>query len=113
MLKQLKNLYIAFLQKKVGFCVASGEDPNDPFAELDPDISCPQEERISDLLLKPCKPNCRGGKADRNRGAAQKITSFVVNFSVVSGGAALIAASTATGVSYLAPVLGGLLFGNF
>ena len=38
---------------------------------------------------------------------------IVVNFSVVSGGAALIAASTATGVSYLAPALGGLLFGNF
>ena len=38
---------------------------------------------------------------------------IVVNFSVVSGGAALVAASTATGVSYLAPALGGLLFGNF
>ena len=63
-----------YLQKKVGFCVASGEDPNDPFADVDVDIdnSCPQEERISDLLLRPCKPNCRGGKIkiDRNWVAA-------------------------------------------
>ena len=38
-------------------------------------------------------------------------TILVVNFSVVSGGAALIATSSVSGLS-LAPGLGGLLFGN-
>ena len=32
---------------------------------------------------------------------------------MVAGGTALIAASTVTGVSYLAPALGGLLFGKY
>ena len=39
-------------------------------------------------------------------------TIILVYFSVVAGGAVLVAASTATGLS-LAPAWGGLLFGNF
>jgi len=81
-------------QQNVGFCVASGEDPTDPFADLDPDISCRPKDKIRAGSLKPCKPNCRG-----------------VYFSVVAGGAALVAASASTGLS-LAPAWAGLLFGT-
>ena len=42
--------------------MASGEDPTDPFADLDPDISCRPKDKIRAGSLKPCKPNCRGGK---------------------------------------------------
>ena len=56
-----KKLYF---KEKDDICVASGQDPHDPFADLDPDINCLPDKKVTDDLLKPCKPNCRGGKLD-------------------------------------------------
>ena len=51
-------------KQNVGFCVAAGENLNDPFADLDPDMKCPPENKVHAGSLKPCKPNCRGGKEE-------------------------------------------------
>merc|ERR1712079_991940 len=86
-----------------GLCVAESQDPSDFTSELDPDRECDwfifdpvTSEGFSQRFssLQSCKNNCRG-----------------VNFSVVSGGAALVAASLIAGTGYLTPAL-GLLFGG-
>ena len=41
-------------------CVAEGQDPYDPQAEIDPDKECGFFERSNIQILAPCKDNCRG-----------------------------------------------------
>ena len=39
-------------------CVASGQDPDDPTADLDPDIESCNDTFV---FFRTCKTNCRGG----------------------------------------------------
>ena len=56
-----------FQQDDQGLCVAEGQDPNDPFSDLDPDRECDLFVDYVDFVfqkyfvLAPCKNNCRGG----------------------------------------------------
>ena len=46
----------------LGLCVAAGQDPSDPNAEVDPTRTCTAGEKV--ILLVSCKDNCRGGRSD-------------------------------------------------
>ncbi len=109
--------------------MAEGQDPLDPSSELDPDRECPYlyidpetnypvfTEDFDFILqkfsaLSPCKNNCRGGKNIQKEEMCLKVKfdyCYSVNFSVVSGGAALIAATSVAG--QVAPAIGAALLG--
>ena len=75
--------------------------------ELDPDRECGPDD-FTFSFLSPCKNNCRGGIGVKIKCKVFKF-SLLVNFSVVSGGAALIAATSVVG--QFAPALGAALLG--
>ena len=81
-------------------CVVEGQDPNDPQSDLDPDKECGFFERGFQAIA-PCKDNCRGrGKSNQIISTDRNIIhSFLVDFPVVSGGAALVASTLITGTS--------------
>ena len=94
------------MQQEFGYCVAEGQDLSE--GELDPDRECgPNDPTFS--FLSPCKNNCRGGISVK---IMCKLLKFflLVNFSVVSGGAALIAATSVVG-QLVAPALGAAVLG--
>ena len=96
-------------QDNDGLCVAAGQNPRNPFADLDPDLDC--RKRNSFRVLRPCKSNCKGGIIKQKTFGPIVYCAMSVNFAVVSGGSALVAASLAAGTGTLTPTL-GLLFGR-
>ena len=63
------------------------------------------------LVLSPCKNNCRGGKKKKLKQKNFQFSTFIflVNYSVVSGGSALVFGSLVAGSGVFSQALGAIL----
>ena len=101
-----------FQQDELGLCVADGQDAANPSSDLDPDKECAAFDRFR--FISSCKNNCKGGQNQSHfiREHRNLNCKILVNYSVVSGGAALIGGSLIAATGLFTPAVGALVFGN-